>query len=307
MKGRSAADAIENYFPRKIPADVWQQIRDHVAEVVESSNPISYDAAEHRILAYARLCSWALRSGRPLDVEGLLCPEVVEHYVATGCGQLSLQSAGTHRSVLRTLGRQATRKAPWTDRPPTYPATTPSSPYTASESAWLMSCVPSQATPHRRRALSGLLAMCLGAGLDGPSVATVRAADIVTSSTNPNHLSVRLEDREFPVREQYAPILRQVIEPLKPDTLILRDQPLLNPSRAIWSMTNSLEIPAPLQPLTVTRLRVTWAFDALCAPIPLPVVMAMYGGKSVAFIAKLLPVLHRVDASQIASSGLHSF
>lgn len=307
MKGRSASDAIEGYFPRKIPDEIWQQVRAHVSEVVASSSPVNYDTAIHRMLAYTHLCAWALRVGRPLQVEDLLRPEVVEHYVATACADLSRCSAGTRRSVLRTLGRQSTRLAPWVDPPPAYPSTTPGSPYSAQECAWLLSCVPAQATQFRRRALGGLLGLCLGAGLNAPEAGATRAGDLVVSSTSPNHLSVQLPDREIPVRAQYAGILRDVIAPLAADTPILRDEPLLNAPRTIWNMIDAVEIPPQLRPLTTTRLRATWVFDALCAPIALPVVMAAHGRESTSFIERLLPALRSVELGEISNSSLHDF
>ncbi|WP_254661241.1 hypothetical protein [Gordonia sp. UCD-TK1] len=68
------------------------------------------------------------------------------------------------------------------------------------------------------------------------------------------------------------------------------------------------DIPEKLRPLTMSRLRQTWALEAL-ASVPLPAVMTAYGSRSLHFTDVLLPRLvdlaGQVDAT--ADARLYEF
>lgn len=297
-------EVIAGYVPRLIPSDVWREIEDEVREIVRDSAPSTSSIADHHMLAVGRFLAWAYEQGRSRSPEALFTPDNVEYYVANYCGHLSPASRGTRRSVLRTVGRQITRRAPWDPPTPTYPTSATHSPYTADQCQWLLECVAHQSTPFRKRVMRSALGLGLGAGLAPAELAVVTTTQIIDVADG--SISVALPDRVVPVRSSYAHLLRTLRDALPVDVTVLRDTPI----RRVEDMSNmvgALDIPASLRPMTVSRMRLTWAFDALCAPIPLPTVMAAYGARSLNFTDRLVShLLHRAD-TPTATSSLHQF
>jgi len=306
MRGTSVDIAIDSYVPTSIGSTEWGLIADAARRITRSSAPTTGTSASHRILAITQVLLWASRLGLPLDVEDLFTPEVIERYIATGCPNLSPASRGTRRSVLRTVGRRVTRRARWDSPAPVYPTARPYQPYTARECDWLIECARSQATVGRRRVMTVLLGLGLGAGLAPDEIADLTARRIIT--VTPDRYAVALEQRIVPIRTAYAPLIVDLAARLPADAPLIRDKAVPR-IETLWSLLQPCEVPVPLQPLTVSRLRTTWAHDALASPIPLPHVVGAYGLRSAAFIEPLMPaLLASIDPeSVVANSALYEF
>ena len=123
-----------------------------------------------------QLVSWATSQGVPLEREALLDPDTVERFC-----QLALvddPSRATFRSDLRRMGPLLTRSAPWQPRPHTMAMRNVAPPYNSSEVELLRADAAGQPTEARRRGARALLALGLGAGLDGRWVARVEARSV---------------------------------------------------------------------------------------------------------------------------------
>lgn len=304
MRQLPIPEVIDGYVPRGISANVWSEIEDEVRAIVRDSNPGTSTTADHHMLGVARFLAWAHGQGRSRDPEALFTPDTVEFYIATACDHLSPESRGTRRSVLRTVGRRITRRAPWEPPTPKYPTSVPHPPYSQDQCRWLVECVAEQSTPRRTRVLQCGLGLGLGAGLAPSEIAWLTTSCITDSSHG--CLAIVLPDRVVPVRNTYAPLLRALRDDLRPGSFLLRDRKV----QRVEDMSNmiaSCVVPGELRPLTVTRMRLTWAFHALCAPIPLPAVMAAYGARTLKFTDRLLPYLVAQQSSSLEMLGLHEF
>ncbi|HLI72634.1 MAG TPA: hypothetical protein VKU86_02055 [Acidimicrobiales bacterium] len=134
----------------------------------------SVDERCRRILF--RLVRWATSEGLPLDRESILDPATVERFC-----QVALagdRSRATFRSDLRRMGPLLTRVAPWEPRPAPMAVRKVAPPYTDAEVRHLRADVAHQPTPARRRGARALVALGLGAGLDGRWVGRVEASDV---------------------------------------------------------------------------------------------------------------------------------
>ena len=107
----------------------------------------------------------------------ILDPDTVERFV-----ELALsgeRSAATYRSLLRRVSPLLTTSAPWEPLPASLQRRALVVPYSEVEVRILCEDAALQPSESRRRAALGLLALGLGAGLDGRWVAKVRATDVV--------------------------------------------------------------------------------------------------------------------------------
>ena len=118
-----------------------------------------------------RLSSWATSEGLPLEREVVLDPDTVERFCQRGVA--NDRSRATFRSDLRRMGPLLTRSAPWQPRPQAIATRNLAPPYTFSEIELLRADAANQPTEARRRGARALLALGLGAGLDGRWVARV--------------------------------------------------------------------------------------------------------------------------------------
>lgn len=124
----------------------------------------------------ARISAWAAGEGLPLDVEVVLDPDTVERFIAVGMD--GDPSRATYRAVLRRVGPQLTRRAPWQPRPAAVARRQVAPPYSVAELDSLRADALVQPTAGRVRAARALLALGAGAGLDGRWVARVAAGGV---------------------------------------------------------------------------------------------------------------------------------
>jgi hypothetical protein len=174
---RDALDWLAGYEPAEIDPAKWDEVRRFVWECVQRLGWDSDSSAAWRAMReLARISSWAVSEGLPLDVEMVLDPDTVERFIAVGLA--GDPSRATYRSVLRRIGPRLTRKAPWQPRPASATRRQVAPPYTGNGLEMLRADSLLQPTPSRVRAARTLLALGAGAGLDGRWVARVTASDV---------------------------------------------------------------------------------------------------------------------------------
>jgi hypothetical protein len=175
----TAQEWLAAYRPAEVDPGRHEDIRRFVWDCVRQ---LGWDtdldgAAAWRVLwELARIASWAVAEGLPLDVEVVLDPATVERFIAVGLA--GDPSRATYRAVLRRVGPRLTKRAPWQPRPATVARRQVAPPYSRVELGQLMEDAVLQPTSNRVRAARALLALGAGVGLDGRWVARVVASDV---------------------------------------------------------------------------------------------------------------------------------
>jgi hypothetical protein len=175
---RDALDWLEHYRPDEVNPARLPELRRFVWDCVCRLGWEGDSASAWRVLReLARISSWAVGDGVPLDAEVVFDPATVERFIAVGLA--GDPSRATYRAVLRRVGPQLTSRAPWQPRPATVARRQVAPPYTQVEFEQLKADAMKQSTASRLRAARALLALGAGAGLDGRWVARVGSGDVL--------------------------------------------------------------------------------------------------------------------------------
>jgi len=287
VTARTAEEILARYTPQ-MPPEKWSQIGPFVRSVIYEAYPNSERAkvSAGRIGIIAALVSWAVDQGLPLDVEQIFDPATVNRYAVTTPG-LAQASRATRRATLSTVSRRVTRRAPWEPRREPLDGRNGPVPYTDAQARWLLECVGMQRTSVRTRALGTAVVLGLGAGLRSSEMIGVLGSDVTVR--NP-HLLVTVtageRRRTVPVLDRYSPLLAELARRAGGESLF-RPQPLTR-VEFVAHLLHRCEIPERLQPVTVARLRATWAVAVLSA-VPMPTFLRLAGYIDIEQIRGLLP------------------
>ena len=293
---------LKDYRPHQIgkqrwTGDVGEFVRTQIARITTLDSDVVRRYA--RVLAY--LADFCVDDGTTLDVEQVLDPDTVDRFIAAKQkkkGQtngIPDSTAGTWRSDLRRLGPALTTKAAWEpslkriSRPRLAP------PYLQDEVVKIVRDAPRQLTPELRRAARAIVALGLGAGLDGRWNYRIRCDHI--DGTGPVTVSVPdPAKRIVVVRKQFEADLLQLASN--------GDGPLIGSHRV--SKNTSSELAARLViargniRLTSSRLRSTWLLAHLDAGTPPNVLIKAAGLKTFGSTGDLIPYMRPVTAEQLA-------
>ena len=267
-----------------------------VAAMAEELGLDESSAARRTRRQLQRLTNWAVGRGIPLDRELILDPDTIERFTELGMG--AELSRATYRAVLRRVAPLLTRTAPWEPRRPVVARRQVAPPYTGEEIELLRGDAGRQSTPKRRRAARALLALGLGAGLDGRWVAIVAAKD---------------------VSRRGGAVLVTVGEPMGRDVVVLRrwedevleladtagDEFLVGghsrSRRRTGHITEELSVPTGHPRLAPARLRSTWLLRHLEAGTRLPELCRAAGLESATVLSDLLPLVCPLDDDRARS------
>ncbi len=296
------AEAIVSYRPKRIPAGRWAAMSAVCQRLVAGYQPPSAEVAKNVGSMVAGFVEWAAsRPGRPspaapLGLEELLDAGLVDAYDAhLASNDVPDGSRATRRSVLR----RALRSLDAADRPAPIAYQPVAGPYSPAECAAFVRLARHQPSPARRRELSFVVGLGLGAGLDGRDlrhVARDSFADVDLGETAPG-LAVTVAGGDRP----RTVVVRRAYEPLVREALVSHDgagrgrtAPILGRSQARRNITTPVMTHAVTARATetvaieVNRLRATWLVAAMCAPIPLGVLLAAAGLRSARSLTDLL-------------------
>jgi hypothetical protein len=261
-----------------------------VLDVIERLGSPRAASAKYRS-HLAAFAAWAWRDGVSLDVESLLDADLIERYVTVGMAGTAESTRATRRAILRRIARRVSPSlcelpAP---EPIAYRRVRP--PYTAKEvdGFWRLTRV--QPTEGRRDALSAVLALGLGCGLDCRDMAWVRGTDVDTSPDGTARITVRGGSRPRSVvalQPYTAPLL--ALSQSRGSNLLIGGSKLGRhnvTSTALARIVTDQSLPR----LVVTRLRSTWLLEHLRRGTPLPVLMPAAGLTTVRPLEDLLAFL----------------
>ncbi len=237
-----------------------------------------------------RLVVWATEEGIALDRDLILDPDTIERFVEVALDQD--RSRATYRSALRRVGPVLTRRAPW--EPPPLPIARRSlaAPYTDAEIELLRDDAAEQPTKRRRRAAAALLALGLGAGLDGRWVSSVAAGDVIQQG---NAVLVEVGD----------PVARRVVVAARWEDEVLELAATAGSQFLVGGrstsrnrtahLTESLVVPTDHPRLLPARLRSTWLLWHVRIGTRLPELCGAAGVKGPGALRDLLDYVQPLD------------
>lgn len=274
------------YGPRGIPEDEWLAIRPTVLEIAARAG-IPYTSYGRRALSFTtHYVHWAHQTLGTLDIEVIFDPARVEYYTAHVL--LSGNAGRNYRPILRDVGRRATTKAPWERRPAAYGYKPLQPPYSRNDLATIRRVAERQKTAGRRRAARALVALGLGAGLDGRWVHKVEAADVLADSDG---VLVRVGHpaaRVVPILVEWEVAVAGLADDAQAAGQFLVGGRSLDRHRTA-SLTARFDIPPGCPRISPARLRTTWLVHHLTVGTPVPELTRAAGLLSHRSLSSILP------------------
>jgi hypothetical protein len=243
-----------------------------------------------------RLVEWASREGMALERELIFDPDTVERFVDRGLA--GERSRATYRAVLRRVAPRLTRHAAWEPRPAAVAWRQVAPPYGAAEVRILQRDAALQSTAPRRRSARALLALGLGAGLDGRWVARVSAEDVEGVG---GVVFVRVAEpsaRRVVVLAQWE---REVLElaATAGDEFLVGGRS--QSPRRTGHLVEQLHVPTGHPRLAPARLRSTWLVCHLAAGTRLPELCRAAGLRGATVLSDLLAEVAPLDEATAIS------
>ena len=293
-------EAIESYRAIKVTGQQWSQVEASVRLAMRAYGPSSAKWVSTQGGHVARFAVWLLQRPARTEAGDLQLREFADIDLVTAyvAGPMADSPAATRATARAVLTRIVHRLRP--DTAPERIAYTPiKAPYTPTECAAFVRLARNQPTKDRRRALSALVALGLGAGLDGHDLREIAPVHIreVTLSEDRTVLVVTVPGGQRPrtvvMRDAYTDLLREAIA-LHKSSKRGKNTPLtgVKPSRAnVGSAVtdNAVTATGPGVDISTARLRSTWLLACMCASIPLNVLLCTAGLRSARTLADLLP------------------
>jgi len=278
---------VDAYQPEVVSASVWDgALHDFVAGLVRELDA-GLEVSKRYARVLAGLGAWSLGQGFDLDREVVLCPATVDAYMAGGLPGASNSSLLAIRGDLRLLGTTLTHEAPWVQRPEPITRTSLSAPYTDAEVAAIRRDVSRQSTPLRVQVGRAIVALGLGAGLDGRWNVHVTGTDV---AENDGLVTVTVGDpaeRLVVVRDEFADELLDLAAQAGSGRLVAGS----TSRNAAAKAAGRVVIDQGHISLSAKRLRSSWLLVHLANQIPLPVLLAAAGLQSLASLSDLVPFL----------------
>lgn len=268
------AQLLANHRPSTIKPAVWADggvgafVRDQLLRI----EGLSIEDAKRFQPILGRHAASCLKRRFPLDVEQVLDPAQVEHYITNETPDLEPNSRATYRSVLRRLGPVLTTDAPWTSSPEELGRRRQPPPYSASEVEQINRDVRRQTTERLTRSGRAIVALGLGAGLDGRENTAVHGPDVSREASG--LVVVRTADRLVPVRPEYASEIATLAELAGDELLVGGTTRGKNYSS---DTARKLQVGRPRIPVVGGRLRSTWIQAHLREGTPPQILLSISG------------------------------
>lgn len=292
---RDVAEWLADYQPYGIPPAEWADagLRAFVSEQIIRLDPPGVPRAKKCALQLAKLGWWCHRHGMDLDVEQVLHPDTVERYCEVALA--NDPHRGDYRSMLRSIGPVLTKKAPWQPPPVPMKSRTVAAPYDAKTVEAFVHDMIRQSTPRRRQSFTAMVALGLGAGLDGRWLHLVHGSDVdqIDGTT-----VVEVPDpapRVVPIRDVWAATVRELAEQAGEGLLFGGERPSKNlVNRRAGDFDLGKRTPKP----NAARLRSTWLVAHLAAGTRLPELVEAAGMQGITTLSDLLGAIERLDPAK---------
>ena len=233
-----------------------------------------------------RLSRWAVAQGMGLDREKVLDPMTVERFCSDVLAGST--SRATLRADLRWAGPRLTKLATWEPRPEPIAVRKVAPPYTPPEVAVLKADAAQQPSAVRRRGARALLALGLGAGLDGRWVARIGPEKVQRGE---GFVSISVPDpmpRLVVVRAEWEREILDLAGTAGRGVLIGRKSDARN---RVADMAKRLRCPTGHPRLSAPRLRSTWLVGLLSEGLPPQMICTAAGLSGITTLSDLVPYL----------------
>jgi hypothetical protein len=265
---------VSSYVARRIATPVWTAISPSVkAAVVASAR--SLEVAKTMCSHVAAFAGWVHSEGLTVSMAVLADEDVIDRYIQAGMTDLPEGTRATRRAILRRVARRIAvdhRPCPEAIR---YRNVRP--PYEPWQVARYLELAASQPTRRRCSIALGVLALGLGAGLDGRDMAWVRGSDVSTGPHGATVVSIAggTRPRTVVVLDRYAPILADCAE-MAADALVVGGSTVGHRNTTSVALSRLIADPS-LPTLVPSRLRSTWLLTQLNLGTPLTVLLESAG------------------------------
>jgi hypothetical protein len=268
LDGELAA-AVVTWRPRKIALSRWARVEATPRLLIRAFGPPSRTWLSCQAGYLARFCVWVASRPEREDRDADLRPDevldlsLVERFLADAMADHPVPSRSTARSVLR----RAVQNLSSAPRPERIPHAPVQPPYTPQECAAFVRLARNQPTRARRRALGAVVALGLGAGLDGTEQGKVTPRHIVEVDLGDQGRALGVNvpgprSRLVIVRSSYEELLREVLAIHRAERRG-EDRPLYGNDPNRRNVTGAARTQAVTAngrdvELSASRLRATW-------------------------------------------------
>ena len=268
LDGELAA-AVVTWRPRKIGASRWARVEATTRLLIRAFGPPSRTWLSCQAGYLARFCVWVASRPEREDRDADLRPDevldlsLVERFLADAMADHPVPSRSTARSVLR----RAVQNLSSAPRPERIPHAPVQPPYTPQECAAFVRLARNQPTRACRRVLGAVVALGLGAGLDGTEQGKVTPRHIVEVDLGDQGRALGVNvagprSRLVIVRSSYEELLREVLAIHRAERRG-EDRPLYGNDPNRRNVTGAAHTQAVTAngrdvELSASRLRATW-------------------------------------------------
>lgn len=279
---------VSRYVARRVPSSTWLVIAEDVRRAV-SAAATSLESAKTMCSHVAGYAAWLTGEGMPTGAESMSDLETIDRYVEVGMRGRPDGSRATRRAILRRVAERIDPFPRPRPEPLAYRFVRP--PYESWQVTRFLDLALSQPTMARRRSALAVLALGLGAGLDGRDIGWIRGTDVIFG---PDGATVVMVDggsrpRRVVALDRYAELIRTCADAAGEQLLIGAGTP---GGRNVTSVALARLIDDPDLPrLVASRLRSTWLLTHLAAGTPLHVLLPAAGLSTARPLEDLLPLV----------------
>lgn len=290
---------VSRYIAKHVDPSTWLVIEDFVRTQAARLGDVGESAIYRYLRSIAYISAWHVESGRRLDVNRVFAPENVDSFINSTQDRFRPSARGTYRSELARIGAALTHGAGWRAPTERIKGSRIAAPYTEAEVEALRRDVFVQSTPNRIRVGRALIALGLGAGLDGRWLTKIRGTDVQVRQARVVIDVPEPAPRLVVVRSSFGDEFQELAAQAGTELLVgLKSHNGKAPSRLL----KSLNIANGTIRVRAGRLRSTWLKDQIVAGTRIDTIMRAAGIASSGFLEDLLPHLAPEDPEAQAIS-----
>ena len=305
------ADAVAAFRPHQFSDANWELVEVATRHLATAYEPPSVSWVRTQMGILARFCLWvATRPSRPSSTDALRPAELLDRGLVEGylAGPVAASPDSTRATVRSALRRAVRRLAP-ASAPQVISYQPVQPPYSPFECASLVRLARNQPTATRRRELSAIVALGLGAGLSSAEQRGVTPESIVEGELDATPaLFVKVggaTPRTVVVRATYEGLMREVLD-LHRKAGRKPTDPLYGLSKTRHNVTSPVTQRAKTALTTgvdvdPARLRSTWLVAVMSAPVPLGALLRASGLRSARTLVDLVAYCPEPDEAAVAS------
>lgn len=285
-------DYLDSYRPEDVSDEVWGIVAPVFTDVMSKSKIVERSRFVRACSVTAHFLVWCHTTGRDLDVETVFMPDVVEGWL-TSQTELSSPAVQTYRSRLRSLGSTVNQFWPMPAEGTGSTRKQVDPPYTATEMELIVMAANGQPSATLRQQLQAIVGLCAGAGLGSEDLRALRRKHVELTD---NGILVRVpgrRERTTVVLEEYEPMVRNAIEGLRANTLVIKERE--DRSNVTGHILERATTSPKCPDISTYRLRTTWLTLQMRRKVSLKVLMSAAGLETARTLSGLVKYVDQAD------------